>query len=402
MLKIVKLFFLSLFLSPSFALGNQSPIPELGLGDKGLVIKHDPSNFEMAIRFRTQFRYTFEDYDSSNTSKSDYSDFNVRRMRLRFDGTACDKRFLYKIQLSFTRGDMDFETVAYPNILRDAAIGWKLTDKSIFWFGQTKLPGNRQRVVSSGSQELVDRSLLNATFNIDRDMGVQWYNQFGDEAPFWLKLAISNGEGRSRNNQNKDMSYTARAEWLPLGKFKEGGDYFEGDLLYEKKPKVSMGLVYNTNPGTNRTGGQTGEIISDGTDNLVTRNIQTIFADFLLKYRGFALSTEYAKRMAKNPIVPVSATENSAIYKGQAVSAQISYNFANHISPILRYTKLFPDSEILSEKNAKTQYTVGLTKYINKHQIKVMGDLTLEQERNTSSNLSRDNMMMRMQLEFGI
>ncbi len=406
--KIIK-FFLPLFFV-SFAKANTNTnliqSPDLGFGKDGLVIKYAPSDFTMAIRFRTQFRYTSEDLDSENTSKSDYSDFNVRRMRLRLDGTAFDPRFIYKIQLSFTRGDMDYDTIAYPNVLRDAAIGWKLTNKSTFWLGQTKLPGNRQRVVSSGNQELVDRSLLNSTFNIDRDMGIQWYTQFGDIAPLWVKLAISNGEGRARNNQNQDMSYTARVEWLPLGSFKDGGDYFEGDLSYETTPKISIGLVYNNNANTNRVGGQTGKLISNGTSTIITRDLETLFADFLLKYRGLAISSEFAKRMADDPIVPISATENAAIYKGEAVSAQISYNFANHYAPVFRYTRLFPDSSIRSIGNDKTQYydrtqyTVGLTKYLNKHQVKLQGDFTFEQESNDL--ISRDNLMMRLQIEFGI
>lgn len=392
---------LLLILMHSMAYASNSPIPNLGFGDNGVIIKHDPSDFEMAIRFRTQFRFTYEDSDSAK-SKEDLVDFNVRRFRLRFDGTTFDERFLYKLQLSFTRGDLDYDTIGYPNILRDAVVGWKLTNKSTLWFGQTKLPGNRQRVASSGSQELVDRSLLNLTFNIDRDLGLQWYNQIGDKAPLWIKLAISNGEGRSRNNTNKFLAYTSRVEWLPLGSFKDGGDYFEGDLSYETTPKISLGAVYSYNAGTNRLGGQTGSLIDDGAGTLITRNIQTMFADFLFKYRGLAFSAEYAKRDANNPIVPISATENGAIYKGQGISAQISYVFPNKLSPILRYTRLFPDDEILSEVNAKTQYTIGLTKYLNQHKLKLMGDLTWEQERNSLSGISFDNTLFRLQIEYGI
>lgn len=390
-----------LFTLPKTSFASRNPIPDLGFGKDGVVIKHAPSDFEMAIRFRTQFRYSYEDYEDY---KEDVSDFNVRRMRLRFDGTAFDERFLYKIQLSFTRGDLDFDTVAYPNILRDAVIGWKLTEKSTFWFGQTKLPGNRQRVVSSGNQELVDRSLLNSTFNIDRDIGIQWYNQFGEEAPFWLKLAVTNGEGRARNNKDKGMSYTARAEWLPFGNFKDGGDYFEGDLAYEKTPKVSIGTVYNINKNTNRIGGQTGDLITDGTESLIGKDIQTFFIDYMLKYRGLAISGEYVKRMVDDPIVPISSTENAAIYKGEAMSAQISYNFANHISPIFRYTRLFPDGEILDYEDPTTQYTFGLTKYLNKHQVKVQSDITLEHQKNPTITIpvDRQNLFFRIQVEFGI
>lgn len=384
--------------APAFA--SRNPIPDLGFGNEGVVIKHDPSNFEMAIRFRSQFRFTYEDFE--NETMQDYADFNVRRMRLRFDGTAFDDRFLYKIQLSFTRGDLDFDTFEFPNILRDAVVGWRLTDKSTLWFGQTKLPGNRQRVVSSGNLELVDRSLLNATFTIDRDMGLQWYNQIGDVRPVWLKFAISNGEGRSINNKNKDMSYTARAEWLPLGEFTNDGDYYEGDLAFEKHPKIALGVVYNLNPGTNRVGGQIGRIITDGTDSFISRDLQTFLADFLIKYRGWAFSSEFAARDTDDPIVPISDTENAAIYKGQAVTAQLSYRFANNLAPVVRFTKLFPDDEILTLENERTQYTVGLTKYLNQHQVKLQTDITLDQQRNSFLGVNEDNFLFRIQVEYGI
>jgi hypothetical protein len=42
----------------------------------------------------------------------------------------------------------------------------------IVGFGQTKLPGNNQRVVSSGSLEFTDRTINNSRFNIDRDFGL--------------------------------------------------------------------------------------------------------------------------------------------------------------------------------------------------------------------------------------
>ena len=42
--------------------------------------------------------------------------------------------------------------------------------------GQGKLPGNRERVISSGNLQFVDRSRLNSRFNIDRDFGAQLLN----------------------------------------------------------------------------------------------------------------------------------------------------------------------------------------------------------------------------------
>ena len=63
---------------------------------------------------------------------------------------------------------------------------WMLMWTGIFWksfsikFGQGKLPGNRERVISSGNLQLVDRSRLNSRYNIDRDVGFTLSN--------WTKL----------------------------------------------------------------------------------------------------------------------------------------------------------------------------------------------------------------------
>ncbi len=379
------------------ASANDNVLPEASFGEDGMVFKHEPSSFQMKTRFRIQTRATYEDFDSKNTNKEDIVDFTVRRMRLRFDGTALDPRFLYKIQLSFTRGDLDFDNTEYPNVLRDAVLGWAFTEKSTLWVGQTKLPGNRQRVVSSSNQELVDRSLINATFNIDRDMGIQLHQQFFDSTPVWLKLAVSNGEGRSNNNKNTGLSYTSRLEWLPLGAFTDGGDYFEGDLSREKQAKLSLGVVYNSNQKTNRVGGQIGKTI----DNDETRDMETLMADFLLKYNGWAWSAEFARRWADNPLVTVD-TAPDTLFKGSGYTTQLSYIFPNQWTPILRYSHLTPNNQILALKNEITQYTIGATKYLDHHKIKILGDITMEDENNSLNNMDRQNWIVRLQIEFGI
>ena len=104
-------------------------------------------------------------------------DWQIRRLRLRFDGFVGNPKFLYAIQLSFAPGDTGplVEGDNY-NIIRDAVIMYRPNTHWNFSFGQTKLPGNRQRVNSSGALQLTDRSINNARFNIDRDFGFQIHN----------------------------------------------------------------------------------------------------------------------------------------------------------------------------------------------------------------------------------
>lgn len=363
----------------------------------GVVIEHEPTHFKSTFRFRIQSRMSYETLDSKSLSPEKI-DFNVRRMRLRLEGTVLDPRLLYKVQLSFTRGDLDFDRTEYPNILRDAAVGWKLTDATTIWYGQTKLPGNRERVISSGDQQFVDRSLLNSTFNLDRDLGAQLYHRMGEEKPFWIKLAVSNGEGRSTDNQDDGLAYTGRVEWLPLGNFTQDGDYFEADLAREPKPKFSIGAVYSINKKTRRPGGQTGTLfVTPG----LSRDIETWFADAIFKYRGFSWQTEYARRWTHDPVF-IDDGKTVAVYKGQGINTQIGYIFENNIEPSVRFTKLFADRDTLEGDSDRTQYTAALSKYINRHRIKVQTDITYAENQNRILNTYSSNWIYRLQLELGI
>ena len=363
----------------------------------GINFEHKPSNFKTRFRFRMQNRFTYETEDTEDLSAK-VVDFNVRRFRLRLEGNVYDPRLLYRVQLSFTRGDMDYDRTKYPNVLRDAVVGWKLSDYTTLWYGQTKLPGNRQRIISSGSQEFVDRSLLNATFNIDRDIGAQVHHRIGDDRPAWIKLAISNGEGRATDNKDNGLAYTSRVEWLPLGQFKNDGDFFEADLERETTPKLALGAAYSVNKKTTRPGGQLG---TQYTTPDLNQDMETWFADAFFKYRGFSWSTEFAKRWADDPVF-LDGTSTVAIYKGEGINTQMGYVFDNNIEPAIRFTKIWADPETLAKENDRNQYTLALSKYINKHTVKVQTDVSYDEQLNHVLNKYSSSWIYRLQLEIGI
>src|SRR5690606_24517971 len=143
---------------------------------KGLGIVTADSLYSLKFQFRIQNRAAFVSKGLDDLAAESF-EFRVRRLRLKFEGFVYDPKLTYYIQLSFSRGDMDwrgFEDArvnSSPNVVRDAVIYYNPTPNLKLGFGQTKLPGNRQRVVSSGDQQFVDRSIVNANFNIDRDFG---------------------------------------------------------------------------------------------------------------------------------------------------------------------------------------------------------------------------------------
>src|SRR5690606_15499592 len=115
-----------------------------------------------------------------------------------------------------------------PRYILDAVMKWNFHENFELWFGQTKLPGNRDHLLSSGNLQLVDRSLLNGNYNIDRDLGFQLRHHFKLSDKFIIKeaFALSQGEGRNITSGNLGgFQYTSRLELLPLGNFIKKGDY---------------------------------------------------------------------------------------------------------------------------------------------------------------------------------
>ena len=163
---------------------------------KGLGITSPDSLFQLNIRFRMQNRVSYIQADGEDNRY----EAQIRRLRLRFDGYVGNPNFLYVIQLSFAPGDVGvIEEGDNINIIRDAAVIYRPNKNWSFIFGQTKLPGNRQRVNSSGALQLTDRTINNARFNIDRDFGFQAYyiNEKKNQFSYNIKTAISTGEGRN-------------------------------------------------------------------------------------------------------------------------------------------------------------------------------------------------------------
>jgi phosphate-selective porin OprO and OprP len=347
---------------------------------KGVGLVTADSSFSLNYQFRMQNRATFVS-PSGNVAEPESFEFRVRRLRMKFEGFVYDPRITYYIQLSFSRGDMDWRgpddaTVnSSPNVVRDAMIFYTPNKHLKLGFGQTKLPGNRQRVISSGDQQFADRSIVNAAFNIDRDFG--FFAHYTQDY-FILRGAVTSGEGRNSINSNKGLAYTGRIELLPLGKFTGSNDYIEGDLEREPTPKISLAATYSLNDLALRQAGQLGN------DLYAPRTIKNYELDLLFKYNGWAWYNEYMKRETPDPVTvsPTDITRTRFIYVGEGYLSQLSYLFKNNFEIAGRYTTTIPDKSLydsaqypfLAETQLK-QVELGVTRYLVGHRLKIQGNL---------------------------
>lgn len=193
--------------------------------NSGISFSKD-SLFRLNLRFRMQNRVGFKT-ESGEDLDIDQIDFRVRRMRLRLDGYVLSEKLQYYIQLGFTKSDLDLEVGDFAQPIRDAIIYYYPNPNLYFGFGQSKLPGNRERVISSGNLQFADRSIANGIFTLDRDFGFFGYYTVPAKgiSEVQMKAAISSGEGRNTSFGVRGLSYTGRVEYLPFGAFKNSGDY---------------------------------------------------------------------------------------------------------------------------------------------------------------------------------
>ena len=372
--------------------------PKFGKGLFNLVGQDSTWTMKVGLRAQLLGSSTWEENNGNEIS------FLTRRSRLKFDGYAYSPKLKYKIELGLSNRDLSGAsqyTSNAPRYILDAVLQWNFYQNFELWFGQTKLPGNRERVISSGNLQQVDRSLLNSRFTIDRDFGFQLRHHFNLTNTFVVKEIFSLAQGEGRNITTGNLGghqYTGRIELLPFGDFASKGDYTGGDLKREKKPKLAIGFSYDHNNNAVKTRSNQGSYMTiDGVeDAYFETNINTVFLDAMFKYNGISLMAEYSDRTASDAFAKNSdgSLSGDEVQVGKGLNLQMGYLFNNDIELSGRYTHIELDKSITG-KNPESQYTLGLSKYIVGHKLKVQTDIShLEIEG------SNNKLMFRLQVDF--
>ena len=374
---------LTVLLLCAYISANAQEISDTKFG-KGLInftAKDSSFSVKFAPRFQVRSMSSW-DHDGDQYGSPEHN-FIVRRARLKFDGFAYSPKLKYKLELGLSNRDIsganEFNRNT-PRYILDAVIMWNFAGNWELWAGQTKLPGNVERVVSSANLQLVDRSLLNSRFNIDRDLGVQLRHKSALGGNFLMreKLAVSQGEGRNVTEGNLGgLQYTGRLEFLPFGTFKSKGDYVQADLKREATPKLMVGFTYDYNQDAVKTRSNLGSYMFRTDGSLFETDITTVFADAMFKYNGFSFMGEYASRSAGDAIAVeldgITPT-GDVVLTGDAINLQAGYLFKSNYELVGRFTTLDYDS--ITGSLPQEQYTLGASRYVVGHKLKVQSDIS--------------------------
>ena len=363
---------------------SQSTIDNVfGKGIQGMA-KDSSFSIKFSMRFQTQFEGINTIANDTAFTGEIYEDqFYLRRARLKLDGYVFSPKVIYKFEYDL------------PNAqILDAVIKWNFAGNFWLWAGQTKLPGNRERVISSQKLQFVDRSLLNSKYTLDRDKGLQLRHHFKlGTMVIREMISVSIGEGKNYKGLSgrSGYDYTERIEILPFGKFSKKGDYIGGDLVREEKVKLALGFTFDYNDNAIQERGQKGDELSE------MRDIITFFGDLMFKYKGISVMAEYANRSTtKSPeILDSSLTQIESFYTGNGLNAQIGYVLKSNWEFAVRYTSIIPEK--ITGNKELTMMTLAISKYIVGHNLKVQGDISFYQQEN-----SDDQLIFRLQLEVAL
>ena len=357
-------------------------IPTTSFG-KGIQFMAQDSSMSMKMTYRMQQLFEVTRDGNSNTTETEAQ---LRRSRLKFEGYAFSPKLEYKVELGLSSADIstnreDGRTGGSSRLVLDAVMKYEFVNNWDIWVGQTKLPGNRERVVSSSEMQFVDRSLINSRFNIDRDMGVQIHGNVKLGGMIVKpKAAFTMGEGRSVSEANLGgFNYTGRVDFLPLGNFEgKKADYIVTDFERQSKPKVSIGLTYNLNDRAVRQQGQLGAYVKDAAGDYVENTLQHFEADMLFKYKGFSSMAEWA--------YTTGDATTKGFNTGQGFTAAAGYLFKNNYEIAARFAGISAIDGVASRLKAEDQYTIGVSKYIVGHNLKIQSDFTVQDLPNSELN----------------
>lgn len=350
----------------------QSPPVAFDL-EHGLTAQKD-STAKIVVGIRVQNQMSFTHPDGTGPTE-EVLDARIRRLRLKLKGFAFTPRLEYRVQLGFSKQDMDLgDGVSGPFPIMDAVALYRVAPRVQLGIGQMRMPGGRQIFNSDANWETPERPLSATAFSLDRDIGVHFLQGLPMGGQLLnIRAAITQGEGRSSDGLNTGPCYTARADWLPFGAFKENSEYSEGDLLREETPKLALGLAYSTDRKARRSRAQLGSYLPDG----VRRTINTFFADAQFKYHGWGWQNEFSRLTDGSPLIADTTGQVLvAVNDGWGFASQLGRMLGKRSQVVAMYGVVRYDGKVAPYHRGRDEALLGYNYYIHGHQVKLQGAIS--------------------------
>ena len=220
--------------------------------------------------------------------------------------------------------------------------------------GQNEVPYNRQHITLEAYQELIDRSVVDARFTLQRDIGVAMYLH---DASHRVEVVAGLFNGARQNAPNDDGTYmtTVRLAVNPWGPI----SFREADLDDSPRPKLSVAVAGAYNPKRVVPAGGASSTTPTTDHRILQGEIETT-----LRYHGLSLTTEAHARRQSNDGGALRIDEGAFIQAGYFV-------VPHHMQLAARRALVVGD---LARADVASETTVGASYYFRGHRLKVQLD----------------------------
>jgi hypothetical protein len=336
---------------------------------KGFVFATADKKFELQIAARLQFRFATPD-DQNPVTFNDFTNLNSRlfkinRSRLKIGGHAYHPWLKYYFEYELGQGNLlDFRVMIEK---------WPWLK---FKFGQWKTEFTRERFISSGDQQMVDRSLINREFTLDRQQGITAYGNLAGHGAanfsYWVAMLTGTGRAATFNDDNKLM-YFGRLQWNFLGRVVP---FSGGDLAISEKPAglIAFAAVTNTSPYTRFSQSGGGQLVgyepgSNGQYKIDQYQLETAF-----NYKGFSWASELHRKFIFN-----KGTNEHTTLAGYYVQAGyfphgILSGIPEKLEIAMRLSEYRPDLSIKANKQQEVAFAVNY--FFEGHKNKLTAEIT--------------------------
>ncbi len=336
---------------------------------KGFILKTEDGNYEMQIAARLQLRFALPD-DQDPITFADFRNqdqrvFKINRARLKVGGHAYQPWIKYYFEYELSR-----------SLLLDYRVMIEKWPWMSFKAGQWKVEFTRERFISSGEQQMVDRSLLNRKFTVDRQQGVEVYGNLnaGGIANFnyWAAILTGMGLGATQNDDSK-MMYFGRFQWNFLGR---PVPFSGGDLKISSKPAgiIAIAAVTNTSPYTRFSTSGGGNLSGFEGTNDAQYTVKQYQVETAFNYKGFSWSSEFHRKNVYDNFDEISTDLGGFYIMAGYFPYQLINFWPEPLEIASRYAVINPDLSI--DSNKQREFAVAFNWFFVEHKNKLTAELT--------------------------
>ncbi len=366
---VISVFFIYTNTKAQDSTAIQKPAVNVTYGSKGFQFQTTDNRFLLHIESRLQFRFatpadqdpvTFDDFDEDTRNI-----FKINRARLKVGGHAFQPWLKYYWEYDVVGSQLlDFRLMIEK---------WSFLKLKA---GQWKIEYSRERVISSGKQQMVDRSIINRPFTLDRQQGVTIYGRLKDggmaDFNYWVAVLTGNGRGAT-NNDDKHLMYTTRLQWNFMGR---GLAMTGSDTDYYEKLTglLAFAAVTNRSPYTRFSSSGGGELENFPPGQPGQYRVNQWLQESAIMRRGFSWQQEFHwKRI--NDLLNNTTTTMVGGYAQTGYFFHYLWNWVpKPLETALRYAVYRPDLSI--GDNLQQEFGLAGNWFFNGHRNKLTTEIT--------------------------